>query len=384
MKLNDLFNEFISSEKSSGIALMICGIISLFAANSIFGNEYIHLWHMKIFSKSIEFWINDGLMTIFFLLVGLEIEREFYIGELSDIKKSLLPIFAAAGGMLFPAAIHFFLNQNTVFSKGFGIPMATDIAFSLGVLSLLGRRVVSSLKVFLTAQAIIDDLGAILVIALFYSNSLSLVYLGAAAVIFAIMIILNRIKYYRLFPYLILGCVMWGCMYLSGIHPTITGVLLAFAIPFSRGDKSSPSHILQHRLHKIVAFIILPIFALANTAILIPADFTSAIFNSNSYGIILGLIAGKPLGIFLFSLIGISLGLCALPKEIKKIHLIGIGLLAGIGFTMSIFITLLAFSSNVVIVNSKLSVLIASVAAGFLGFILLHFTLPKKKLLDKG
>jgi NhaA family Na+:H+ antiporter len=343
------------------------------------GQGYLHIWHSDIFSKSAEFWINDGLMTVFFLLVGLEIEREIYIGELADFKKSLLPIFAAAGGMLFPFLIHFLLNQNTVYQKGFGIPMATDIAFSLGILSLLGKRVPTYLKVFLTALAIIDDLGAILIIALFYSKGFSIAYFSLAVLIFAIMFILNRIKFNRIWVYLILGCVMWVGLYNTGIHPSITGVLLAFTIPFGNGDEKSPSYILQHLLHKPVAFFILPLFALANTAILFPSSFFNSFINSNSYGIILGLLVGKPLGIFIFSISGVVLGLCSIPKGIKKVHLIGVGLLAGIGFTMSIFISLLAFSDNNLIIGSKISVLAASVLAGILGFLWLHFSLPNKQ-----
>lgn len=379
MKLTKLFDEFFKSEKSAGLILMLCSIVSLLLANSAFGQNYIHLWHIDILSKPTEFWINDGLMTVFFLLVGLEIEREIYIGELSNIKKSLLPIFAAVGGMIIPALIHFLFNQGTVFQRGFGIPMATDIAFSLAILSLLGNRVPASLKILLTALAIIDDLGAIIIIALFYSTDFSFTYFGLAVLIFAIMIILNRAKFYKIWVYLILGCVMWFCMYRSGIHPTITGVLLAFAIPFGNGDEKSPSYNLQHSLHKAVAFFILPLFALANTAILFPSSFIGNLSNSNSYGIILGLLFGKPLGIFIFSIIGVTVGLCSIPKEISKKHLIGVGLLAGIGFTMSIFITLLAFSENISIVSSKISVLIASVLAGSIGFLWLYITLPNNK-----
>ncbi len=359
---------------------MLCSAVSILLVNSPFGQHYTHLWHYDIFSKPLEFWINDGLMTIFFLLVGLEIEREIYIGELSNIRKSLLPVFAALGGMILPASIHFIFNQGTAYQKGLGIPMATDIAFSLAILSLLGTRVPASLKIFLTALAIIDDLGAIIIIALFYSTDFSIAYFGLAALIFAVMIILNRIKFHRTWVYLILGCVMWVCMYRTGIHPTITGVLLAFAIPFGSGDEKSPSYNLQHRLHKIVAFFVIPIFALANTAITLPSSFISALNNSNSYGIILGLILGKPLGILIFSMIGVAAGLCSFPDELDKKHIAGAGMLAGIGFTMSIFITLLAFSDNTSsIVASKVSVLIASVLAGTIGFIWLYITLPQKK-----
>jgi len=378
MKLTKLFNEFFDSEKSAGIILIFCCLVSLLFTNSTLGHYYLQLWHFDIFSKPLEFWINDGFMTIFFLLVGLEIEREIHVGELSNIKSSLLPIFAALGGMILPALIHFIFNQGTIFQRGFGIPMATDIAFSLGFLSLLGNRVPASLKVFLTALAIIDDLGAIIIIALFYSTGISLLYLGLAVLIFGIMILLNRLKFYRIWIYLILGCFMWLCIYHTGIHPTITGVLLAFAIPFSPNDEKSPSYILQHRLDKTVPFIILPLFALANTAILFPTSLINTISNSNSYGIILGLLLGKPLGIFIFSIVGVTMGLCSIPKEIKKSDLLGVGLLAGIGFTMSIFITLLAFSDSVAIISSKFSILIASFIAGLLGLLWLYIKLPGK------
>ena len=379
MKTTKLFNEFFQSEKSSGVVLLICSILSIIIANSFAGQSYTNFWHSNIISKPLEFWINDGLMTIFFLLVGLEIEREIYIGELSNVKKSLLPVFAAAGGMLVPALIHFSLNHGTNYQSGFGIPMATDIAFSLGILSLLGNRVPISLKVFLTALAIIDDLGAILVIALFYSKDFSTTYFGFSILIFILMIILNRVKFQKIWVYLILGCIMWFFMYKTGIHPTITGVLLAFAIPFGSGNEKSSSYILQHHLHKPVAFLILPIFAIANTAIVLPQSIIGSLTDLNSYGIILGLLLGKPLGIFIFSLLGVYLGLCSIPDEIKRTHLLGAGLLAGIGFTMSIFITLLAFTENSDIINSKIAVLVASIFAGALGFIWLNTTLPDKK-----
>jgi Na+:H+ antiporter, NhaA family len=383
MKLTKLFNEFFDSEKSAGLILIFCCLVSLLLTNSTLGHYYLQLWHINIFSKPLEFWINDGLMTIFFLLVGLEIEREIYVGELSNMKTALLPIFAALGGMILPALIHFIFNQGTLFQRGFGIPMATDIAFSLGVLSLLGSRVPASLKVFLTALAIIDDLGAIIIIALFYSTGFSLLYLGLAVLIFGIMILLNRLKFYSIWVYLILGCFMWLCIYHTGIHPTITGVLLAFAIPFRRSDEKSPSYILLHRLDKTVPFIILPLFALANTAILFPSSLIDTISNTNSYGIILGLFLGKPLGIFIFSVVGVTLGLCSIPREIKKKDILGVGLLAGIGFTMSIFITLLAFNDNVSIISSKFSILIASFIAGLLGFLWLYLTLPGRNFTTK-
>ena len=379
MQLTKLFTGFFNSEKAAGLLLLFCTALSLVLANSGWGETYTHFWHTVVLDKPIEFWINDGLMTIFFLLVGLEIERELYIGELAGIRQAMLPVLAAIGGMLVPAAIHFAFNSGTPTQGGFGIPMATDIAFSLGILSLLGNRVPPSLKVFLTALAIIDDLGAIIIIAVFYSSGFSALYFGGAALIFAVMLVLNRTKMYRIWIYLLLGCLMWYCLFKTGIHPTITGVLLAFAIPFGNGDEASPSYNLQHRLHSIVAFGILPLFALANTAIPIPAGFAADLINSNSLGIILGLLVGKPFGIYFFALIGIALGWCTLPPDLKKKHLWGAGMLAGIGFTMSIFISLLAFTDAATINYSKIAVIVGSLLAGLLGFIWLKVVLKPVK-----
>jgi len=377
MKLPKFFNDFLNSEKSSGMVLLFCAAASMVVANTSFGSSYQHFWHISASSKPIEFWINDGLMAIFFLQVGLEIEREIYVGELKDFKKSLLPVLAAVGGMVVPAGIHFFFNRGMLSQSGYGIPMATDIAFSLGILSLLGNRVPFSLKVFLTALAIIDDLGAILVIALFYSTHFSLLYLGIALLIFAFLILLNRLNILSLWVYVILGCVMWFCMHRSGIHATITGVLLAFAIPFRTGDDKSPSVKLLHWLHKPVAFIVLPLFALANTAITIPVTFASDLSSPNSLGIILGLLLGKPFGIFLFAAAGVWIGWCSIPKGLKISYLLGIGLLAGIGFTMSIFITLLAFNDGTLIDSSKIAVLAGSLLSGVIGFVCLRLMLGK-------
>ena len=380
MKPTKLFSEFFESEKAGGLILIVFTLISLTLANSAIGPSYQHLWHAGLMSKSVEFWINDGLMTLFFLLVGLEIEREIYVGEFAERRKAMLPIMAAIGGMAVPAAIHFGFNHGTSFENGFGIPMATDIAFSLGILSLLGKRVPLMLKLFLTALAIIDDLGAIIIIALFYSDGVTWLYLGLSGALFGLLLLLNRRKITALWVYLSLGVVLWYCLYQSGIHPTITGVLLAFAIPFGDGKESSPSYQLQHFLHKPVAFLILPVFALVNTTVVIPADFLSGLTNSNSLGIILGLTAGKPAGILAFSLIGIVMGWCVLPEGIKRRHILGAGILAGIGFTMSIFITLLAFDDAQVINGAKIAVLLASLLAGLAGYFWLRFTLTTKQI----
>lgn len=375
MKLTLLFKEFFENEKVAGLTLIVCTIISLLIANSVFGTDYQHFWHSHFAGHSIEFWINDGLMAIFFLLIGLELEREIYIGELSDLKSAALPIFAALGGMLIPAGLYLVFNYGTITQSGAGIPMATDIAFALGVLSLLGNKVPISLKIFLTALAVIDDLGAILVIALFYTKDLLLYNLFIALGIFGFLLVLNRLKVRNLIPYLIGGVVMWYFMLNSGIHATVTGVLLAFAIPFGNGGNKSTSYILQQFLHKPVSFFILPLFALANTAIVIGSNVGETVSQHYSIGIALGLIVGKPLGIILFCFIAVSIGLCKLPEDLNWKAILGVGFLGGIGFTMSIFITLLAFDDQAVINNSKFVILLSSLIAGTIGFLFLKATL---------
>ncbi|MEL1248833.1 Na+/H+ antiporter NhaA [Flavobacterium helocola] len=380
MKATQLYKDFFESEKSGGLVLIAFTLISLFIANSDFGNSYIHLWETQFAGHSIEHWINDGLMTIFFLLIGLELEREIYKGELSHIKDALLPIFGALGGMLVPALIFLLFNFGTNTQSGAGIPMATDIAFALGILSLLGNRVPTSLKIFLTALAVIDDLGAIIIIAIFYTKTLLWANLLIALGIFACLLILNRLKVNNLIPYLIGGVIIWYFMLHSGVHATITGVLLAFAIPFGDGGEKTPSYLLQHFLHKPVAFIIMPIFALANTAIIIGSDFNSIISQNYSIGIALGLIIGKPLGIITILFLAIKLKFCQLPNELNWKSILGVGFLAGIGFTMSIFITLLAFEDETIINNSKFIILLSSLIAGIIGFIALKLTLKEVHL----
>lgn len=376
MKLSQLFKDFFESEKLSGLVLILCTIISLGLANSAFGESYHHFWLTKFAGQSIEYWINDGLMTIFFLLIGLELEREIYQGELSNVKDALLPIFAAIGGMFVPAAIFLFFNFGTATQSGAGIPMATDIAFALGILSLLGNRVPTSLKIFLTALAVIDDLGAILIIAIFYTKTLLWTNLFIAIGMFVSLYVLGKyFKVKNLIPYLIGGVIMWYFMLNSGVHATITGVLLAFAIPFGNGGDKSTSYILQHFLHKPVAFIILPIFALANTAIVMSGSISEILTENYSLGIALGLIIGKPLGIFLITFIAVKFGLCKLPGDLNWKSVLGVGFLGGIGFTMSIFITLLAFDNETVINNAKFIILLSSLVAGVLGFVFLKATL---------
>jgi Na+:H+ antiporter, NhaA family len=378
MKLTKLFIEFFNSEKAGGLVLIACTFLSLALANSGFGTSYQAIFETQFAGHSLGHWINDGLMTIFFLLIGLELEREIYRGELSNIKDALLPIFGALGGMVVPAGLFLVFNYGTSTQAGSGIPTATDIAFALGVLSLLGNRVPTSLKVFLTALAVIDDLGAIIIIAIFYTKTLLWTNLLLAMGIFALLLVLNRMKVRNLIPYLVGGVAMWYFMLHSGVHATITGVLLAFAVPFGNGDEKSSSYILQHFLHKPVAFVVLPIFALANTSIVFDGDISQALTQDYSLGIVLGLIVGKPLGIFAATFLAATLGICKLPTELNWKSIFGVGLLAGIGFTMSIFITLLAFDDATIINNSKLAILISSLVAGLLGLFTLRLTLKAK------
>ncbi len=370
--LRGLFSDFFQSEKSSGILLIGCTILSLFLANSAWGAAYHHLWETRIGPYSLEFWINDGLMAVFFLLVGLEIEREIYVGELSSPKQAILPIVAALGGMLVPAAIHFALNQGSPAAAGFGIPMATDIAFALGILSLAGKSVPLSLKIFLTALAIIDDLGAILVIAVFYTQELSLPDLFIALGIFISLFILGKLGMRRLVFFLIPGAFMWYFLHESGVHATISGVLLAFAIPFGGSGVESPSYRLQHALHYPVAFGIVPLFALANTGIPLEPAFYNSLLSLNSLGIVGGLFLGKPIGILIFCWLSVKAGWGILPNQVGWKQLLGAGMLAGIGFTMSIFITLLAFEDIQMVNDSKIAILTASLFAALVGLFYLR------------
>jgi NhaA family Na+:H+ antiporter len=294
-----------------------------------------------------------------------------------------LPILAAIGGMLVPACVYLVFNWGTETQSGFGIPMATDIAFSLGILSLLGNRVPVSLKIFLTALAVIDDLGAIAIICFFYTTSLVWLNLFVALGIYAALIILNKLKVKSLLIYLIGGIAMWYFMLHSGIHATITGVLLAFVIPFEKGAKDSKAYSLQTLLHKPVSFFILPIFALANTSIFLNANISQIISENYTIGIALGLILGKPIGIFLFIYLATVFKLCQLPKDLNWRHILGIGSIAGIGFTMSVFIAILAFKNETIANNAKLMVLIASLISGVIGFIILSKTLKRTSTIEQ-
>ncbi len=382
-RLSKSFKSFVDSEKASGIVLIICTVVSLLLANSAFGTSYIDFWKLYLGGLSLEHWINDALMAIFFLLIGLELKRELLVGELSSFKNALLPIIAALGGIIVPATIHFSFNVGTPYQSGIGIPMATDIAFALGALTLLGNRVPASLKVFVVAFAVIDDLCAIIVIAVFYTAKLSIWYLIGALAVWVLLFLANRLlKFHYLILYLLGGALMWFLMLKSGVHATIAGVLLAFVIPFTAkdDDEESLSYKLEHLLHYPAAFVILPIFALANTGIIISPNWANSLLSTNSLGIIIGLVAGKPIGITLISFISVTVGICKLPLDLNWKHVFGAGILGGIGFTMSIFITNLAFvSNNNLVDSSKIAILLASTMAGIIGFIWLKlFGQPKE------
>ncbi len=367
--------EFIKDSRAVGITLLACTVLSLVLANSPWSADYLELIEKEIhiagawqLPHTFLHWINDGLMAVFFFLVGMEIKRELLIGELSSIKKASLPIAAAIGGMLVPALIYLFFNKDTPYQSGWGVPMATDIAFSLGVASLLGSRIPVSLKIFLMALAIIDDLGAILVIAIFYGGAINWIYLLIGAGIVLVMLALTKYKMQPWWVTLIGGLLLWYCVFNSGIHATIAGVVVAFLVPLDRLNHY------EHSLHDIVNFIILPLFALANTAIVIPGNLVESLTSSLSWGVLAGLVLGKPLGITFFSWATIKLGWGDQPSGTTISQIIGIGALAGIGFTMSIFITMLAFSDADHQNISKLAILIGAVISILGGLTILHLT----------
>ena len=384
MIITNYFKKFFQIAQSSGNLLIICVILSLLIANSSLGSNFQELLDFKLGSYSISLWINDGLMTIFFLLVGLEIKREILEGELSSFKNATLPIFAALGGMLVPAAIFYFFNQGSKYENGWGIPMATDIAFSLAIISMLGKRVPVSIKIFLTALAIVDDLGAIVVIAIFYTEKIETTYLLLSSLVLLILIILNFFKVKRHIFYLIPGVFLWYFMHHSGIHATIAGVLLAFTIPTNESDTEiSPLEKLEEKLHTPVNYFIMPLFALANTNIKFHNGMVDGLFTNFGYGIILGLALGKVIGINLFSFIAIKLKLSDLPNNSKWSQMLGAGLLAGIGFTMSIFIALLSYKGELEIQEeAKFAILVASAISGFMGYFLLKAISYKHNSLD--
>lgn len=420
------FQEFVKAEASGGILLIICTIIALIWANSPINESYFHLWQTNIsinfgdniLNFSLHHWINDGLMAIFFFVVGLEIKREFLVGELSSAKQAALPIAAALGGMIFPAVIYTIFNFGSEGSTGWGIPMATDIAFVIGILALLGDRVPLSLKVFVTALAIADDIGAVLVIAIFYTTEISFLSLGIGAIFLLLLIFANLLGVRNLLIYIILGIGLWLTFLSSGVHATVAGVLLAFTIPASsrintkefltRGKKllddfdkagkegpnvltneerqnivnelennckkiSTPLQRFEHNLTSWVSFFIMPLFALANAGVALSNESISSLIEPVSIGIILGLFLGKQIGVFIFTWIAIKIGIASKPKNSwAKIY--GAGILAGVGFTMSLFITNLAFIDDQLIEIAKVGILAASLISGIVGYLVLRIS----------
>lgn len=430
-KLTYPIQEFLHQQASGGILLIIATVIALAWANSPFAESYHHLWHTYVkidvsgvgLNYSLHHWINDGLMVIFFFVVGLEIKRELLVGELSSVKKAALPIAAALGGMIFPALIYTVFNLGSEGTSGWGIPMATDIAFVVGILALLGKRVPLALKIFILALAIVDDLGAVLVIAIFYTSNISLTSLFIAAGLIIVLIVMNKLGVRNLLVYTLVGIALWLAFLKSGVHPTVAGVLLAFTIPVSSrintkkftnktesllkdfdnaGEHGedvltnserlsivdqienncekilTPLQRFEHYLHPWVSFFIMPVFALANAGVTIGSGFSSAITHPVSIGIVLGLFLGKQIGIFSFSYLAVKLKLASEPEGVSWKKIYAASVLAGIGFTMSLFIANLAFNSPELLNISKVGILTGSLLSGIVGFIILKSALSKK------
>ena len=428
--------EFVQAESFSGILLMAVTLIALAWANSPWAASYAKAWHTYVtvsfgeygISKDALHWINDGLMAVFFFVVGLEIKREITTGELASFRNAAFPVVAAVGGMVIPAGVYAYLNMGSAGLDGWGIPMATDIAFALGILTLLGKRVPLSLKLFLVAFAIVDDIGAVLVIALFYTAEVNFVSLWAGIGIFGVLLVLHALGVRNIFIYVLLGIIMWVAFLKSGVHATVAGILLALTIParsriseqefinstntilgelhavhmITRPSPAghvdekeedfqaavhtietncekvlSPLRRLEHSLHPWVAYVIMPIFALSNAGILIDAELLGEINNPVSLGIIAGLVIGKPVGIILFSWLATLTGFAIKPPSISWGQVLGVSLLGGIGFTMSIFIANLAFAESANLPSAKLAILCASLVAGIVGYLLLRFTSSK-------
>lgn len=430
-KIGKSFQDFFNNEASGGIILLFFTFFALLWANSPIAHTYDKLWHTYAgfqigtfaLSKSLLHWVNDGLMAIFFFVVGLELKREIVTGELSSPKKAMLPIAAAIGGMIVPAIIYFSLNKGGAGQPGWGIPMATDIAFAIGILALLGNRVPLSVKIFLTALAIVDDLGAVLVIAAFYTTKITMPALGMAALFFIIMLVLSVRDVRFSAPYIVLGILLWFAMLKSGVHATIAGVLTAITIPAtpavsqeqfkkmrrdimqrletgmreSDGDESgeevqsvfrqveyaskkfiSPLQRLEHLLHPYVSFFIMPVFALANAGVSLKGISFDTLAKPVSMGIILGLVFGKQIGVTLFSWLAVKTGLAGLSGDMKWKHIYGASWLAGIGFTMSLFVASLAFEDGELIMISKIGILTASFISAIIGLLVLYFWGSKK------
>jgi NhaA family Na+:H+ antiporter len=371
---------FIQLEYSSSIVLFLSVLAAILWANSAFYHSYHHFWELKLtsgfflFDMPLHQWVNDGLMAVFFFVIGLELKREFMGGELSTVKKAALPVMAALGGMLFPAIIYFLINRGTDAVNGWGIPMATDIAFALALLSLAGKHVPLSLKIFLSALAVADDLGAVMVIAFFYTAQLDVLPLLTGILLLFILAGGNKLGIKHWSFYLFIGIGVWAGFLLSGVHATIAGVLVAFIIPNQESAlKDTPLQQIENLLHPWVAFFIMPFFALANAGILIGANFFSDLINPVSIGVISGLVAGKFAGILFFSWLMVRFGFAQLPEKASWGHLTGVALLAGVGFTMSLFISNLAFENHAFIEQAKYGILTASVVAGTSGMLILKY-----------
>lgn len=379
--------KFVQSGSFGGVLLLTCVVISLILANSPLGPAFDNLLQTELgvhteslhLRYPIVLWINDGLMAIFFLMVGLEIKRELVEGQLASPKKAVLPIMAALGGVAVPALIYMFFNNGEETAVGWGIPMATDIAFALAIVTMLGDKVPTSLKVFLAALAIVDDLIAILVIAIFYSSSLEVMNLAIAGGLVLLLALFNKFGVRKLYFYIIPGLVIWYLIHHSGIHATIAGVLVAMTIPSKMMDGKSPLLTLEHIIANPVNYVIMPLFALVNTNILIEAEMISGLFTPLGLGIICGLVVGKTVGISLITWLTVKSGLGIMPDKARWSQVIGVGMLAGIGFTMSIFIAILSFAGlEHVLAEAKLSILVASALSGILGAALLVLTSKKK------
>lgn len=380
--------DFLKLETAGGIVLVAAAVAALVVANSPLSELYASLIDLPVeirvgtygIDKPLLLWINDGLMAMFFLLIGLELKRELLEGELSDLSKVTLPAVAAIGGMLVPALIYIWINQgNDVALQGWAIPAATDIAFALAILSLLGTRVPLSLKVLLVSTAIFDDIGAIVIIALFYTHEVSIVALVVAAACLLLVFILNRRGVLEKTPYLMIGAIMWAAVLESGVHATLAGIVLAFFIPYRDSTKEpSPLHELEHDLQAAVAFGILPIFAFANAGISLTGISWEHLLHPVPLGILAGLFIGKQLGVFLFCWLGIRFGLARLPEDLSWLHLYGMALLCGVGFTMSLFIGSLAFENTGVnlLFDERLGILLGSLLSGVGGYFILRASLP--------
>jgi len=386
--LSKPFIWFFKLEAASGLILLIAAIIALVISNSSFSNLYFDTLNQYLFvgindfglKLSIHHWINDLLMAIFFFFVTLEIKREFIQGELSNLKKALLPIIGAIGGMVVPALVYVFINFGNIETlNGWAIPSATDIAFSLGILSLLGSRVPISLKIFLTALAIIDDLGAILIIAFFYSGDLSISYLSLILISYILLLILNKFGVKKFMPYLIIGAFMWFFTYKSGIHATIAGVLLASTIPHRIKDKDFSLLIkLEHAISPYVAFMIMPIFAFANAGVSLEGLSLMSLLEPVPLGILLGLFVGKQIGVMLISFIAVKLGVAQMPDKSSWLSLYGVSILTGVGFTMSLFVGNLAFVENIQYIDGvKIGVLSGSLLSTVFGYFILLYASKK-------